>query len=74
MYQDQWLPVVGQLLLLHREPSNTHNRNAVAVVKTDGTVVGHILYNPIVSLFLMRAFNKGKVEEKSFAERDMGWK
>lgn len=63
-YQDQWLPVAGQLLLLRREPSNPHDRNSVAVVKTDGTVVGHIPYviAPILSSFLARDSNEGKVE------------
>ena len=47
------------------------DRNAVAVVKADGTVVGHIPYNiaPILSPFLMREFNEGKMEITKYINR-----
>ena len=65
VYQDIWTPVVGEVLLLKREPDNSHDRYAVAVVRqSDGATVGHIPYNlaPILSPFLARDFNKGVAE------------
>ena len=58
-YTDVWTPVEVEMLRLIPEPSNSVDRNAVAVMKED-QVVGHIPYNvaPIVSLFLKRDVNK----------------
>lgn len=58
-YMDVWTPVEDEMLRLIPEPSNSVDRNAVAVMKED-QVVGHIPYNlaPIVSLFLKRDVNK----------------
>ena len=44
-YLDVWTPAVGAVLLLQREAENT---NAVAVVKANGTVVGHIPWNLLI--------------------------
>ena len=57
-----WTPVVGETLLLKREPTNLKDQYAVAVYK-DATVVGHIPYNhaPQFSQFLLR-------DVKAFAE------
>ena len=62
-YQDMWNPSVGQVLRLRKEPDNSHDRHAVAVVKSGNTVLGHIPYNlaPLFSHFLARKFNKGSV-------------
>ena len=52
------------MLQLKREPDNSVDRNAVAVVKIDGSIVGHVLYNlaPTFSRFLKGDFNKAIVE------------
>ena len=52
------------MLQLKREPDNSVDQNAVAVVKIDGSVVGHVPYNlaPTFSRFLKRDFNKAMVE------------
>ena len=39
MYADNWTPVIGQTLVLKREPSNSHDVHAVAVYY-DNDVVG----------------------------------
>ena len=59
-----WEPAVGETLQLKREPDNHRDKHAVAVVKVDGAIVGHLPYNlaPIVSPFLVRDFNKGTAE------------
>ena len=58
-YQDKWLPVQGDVLLLARELTNATDKLAVAVIKS-GDVVGHVPYNlaPTLSQFLRRDFNK----------------
>jgi len=33
VYQDVWTPVIGELLLLKREPENVHDKHAVAVIR-----------------------------------------
>ena len=42
VYQDVWLPVMGETLLCHRETDNLEDRHAVAYYKSE-EVVGHIL-------------------------------
>ena len=56
---DIWTPVENEILKLICEPSNSVDRNAVAVMK-DGKTVRHVPYNlsPIMSLFLKRDINK----------------
>ena len=58
-----WNPRVGQVLRLRKEPDNSHNRHAFAVMKSGDTVVGHVPYNlaRLFSHFLAREFNKGSV-------------
>ena len=62
-YMDRWKPVVGEMLLLQREPNNPKDKCAVSVMK-GGDVVGHVPYNlaPVMSSFLQRGSNKGTVE------------
>ena len=65
-YKDNWNPVVGETLVLRREPTNMVDKHTVAVVK-DGIVVGHIqwaTYNlaPCVGQFLRRDENKAFAE------------
>ena len=50
------------MLLLKREPENTEDKFAVAVIKS-GTVVGHVpkTLAPVISQFLKRDCNKGVV-------------
>ena len=56
-------PVVGEVLLLEREPDNVEDERAVAV-KEDGQIVGHLpkLLSPTVCFFLTRTCNKGVAE------------
>ena len=58
-YMDRWTPVIGQTLLLKREPTNTKDKHAVAVYEED-SVVGHTPYNlaPYLSRFLARDVSK----------------
>ena len=63
-YKDNWNPVIGETLGVRREPANTIDKHAVAVVK-DGVIVGHIPYNlaPCVAgQFLQPNVNKAFVE------------
>ena len=43
-FKDNWNPVIGETLGVRREPTNTIDKHAVAVVK-DGVIVGHTPYN-----------------------------
>ena len=54
-YRDIWSPVVGEILLLKREPDNLVDASAVAVWKED-KIVGHVPYNiaSVISQFLRR--------------------
>ena len=56
---DIWTPVEDEMLRLIPEPTNSVDRNAVAVMK-EGQIVGHVPFNlsPIISLFLRRDVNK----------------
>ena len=58
-YMDIWTPVEDEMLRLIPEPTNSVDRNAVAVMK-EGQIVGHVPFNlsPIISLFLRRDVNK----------------
>ena len=62
-YKDIWLPSVGEILDLKREPTNTKEVLAVCIQK-DSAVVGHMPRNlaPLVSYFLERPLNAGSVE------------
>ena len=40
-YVSMWTPVLGQTLLVKREPTNSKDKNAVAVYLED-VVVGHV--------------------------------
>ena len=62
-YQDVWQPIVGEVLVLEREPENHADRMAVAVMKSR-TVVGHVPKNlsTVFSQFLRRTCNKGVAE------------
>jgi hypothetical protein len=62
-YQEKWHPLQGDILPLAREPNNSTDKLAVAVIK-NGDVVGHVPYNlvPTLSLFLKRDFNKAVVK------------
>ena len=62
-YKEVWTPVVGESLLLRREPTNTRDANAVALY-IEGTIVGHVPYNLAgsISHFLRREVNKAFAE------------
>ena len=59
LLEDIWTPVEDEILRLIPEPTNSVDRNAVAVMK-EGQIVGHVPFNlpPIISLFLRRDANK----------------
>ena len=58
-YMDIWTPVEDGMLRLIPEPTDSVDRNAVAVMK-EGQIVGHVPFNlsSIISLFLRRDVNK----------------
>ena len=62
-YKDLWTPATGESLLVKREPTNSHDVNAVAVYK-EAVIVGHVPYNlaPSFSHFLKRDMNKAFAE------------
>ncbi len=62
-YQDVWVPSVGEVLLLQREPSNIKDSQAVAIMKST-LIVGHVpeQLSALFSHFLSRTFNSGLVE------------
>ena len=62
-YKDIWDPRIGEVLALKREPENSTDKWAVAVVRSD-LVVGHVPYEiaATISHSLKRDFNKGTVE------------
>ena len=37
-----WTPHTGEILLIRKEAGNVHDRRTVALLKADGTVVGHV--------------------------------
>ena len=59
-YRDVWQPVVGESLILKKEPTNNKDRLAVCVQK-EGQIVGHVPRNlaPLFFHFLTRDVNKG---------------
>ena len=61
-YMHLWMPRAGEVLTLQREPQNTVDQHAVAVIKNN-LVVGHVPYNlaPLFSHFL-RSCSKGTAE------------
>lgn len=63
-YQAIWDPKVGDTLRLEREPTNTRDKFAVAIVDARKRIVGHVPYTiaPTVSHFLKRNVNKGTVQ------------
>ena len=63
VYQDIWSPRIGEVLPLEREPDNSEDKFAVAIVRRS-RVVGHLPFNlaPVASAFLRRGVNKGLVE------------
>ena len=60
---DKWTPVIGQTLLVKREPTNHKDKNAVALYEDD-CIVGHVPFNlaPYLSRFLARDVNKAFAE------------
>ena len=62
-YKDIWQPVVGEILILKKEPTNVSDRLAVCIQK-DGQIVGHMPRNlaPLIYYFLVRDINKGMAE------------
>ena len=44
VYQERWVPVIGEALVCEREPNNQHDQYAVAL-KKNGETVGHVPRN-----------------------------
>ena len=42
IFKEIWTPRTGEILLVRKEAGNVHDRRAVALLKSDGTVVGHV--------------------------------
>ena len=63
-YIEIWTPSVGDSLSQVREETNPRDKNCVAVILPNKTVVRHVPYNlaPIFTQFLKRGFNKGIVK------------
>jgi hypothetical protein len=62
-YKDRWEPRIGEVLSLQREPDNSEDQLAIAIMKS-GSVVGHVPRNlaPIFFPFLKRSCNKAYVK------------
>ena len=60
---DNWTSVIGETLLVNREPTNPRDKNAVALYK-DYAVVRHVPYNltPYLLRFLAIDVNKAFTE------------
>ena len=43
-YMEIWTPVVGEMLVVKREPMNRHDKHAVAIYRY-AKIVGHVPYN-----------------------------
>ena len=56
-YKELWDPNVGQVLKLRKEPDNSHDRRAVAVVNAADTVMGHVPYS--LSPYTLTLLGKG---------------
>ena len=63
-YLDTWTPVVGETLLLKREPSNEKKDSSAVTVMKEDIIVGHVPYNiaSVIFQFLRRDCNKGFIE------------
>ena len=55
VYQDRWLPIIGEWLECRRESGNPRDRCAVALCKS-GEIVGHVprYISTLCSLFIRR--------------------
>ena len=42
VYKVIWTPYIGEMLLVRKEPANSHDGRAVAIVTSERTVVGHV--------------------------------
>ena len=65
-YKDLWTPATGKLLLVKREPTNSHDVNAVAVYK-ETVIVGHVPYYSLVPRLFQektKMMRKGKKTKK----------
>ena len=60
-YMDIWTPVIGQTLLVKREPTNPKDKNAVAVYEED-SIVGHVQFTLLLWIFGKRCVNKAVAE------------
>ena len=53
IFKGIWTPRTGEIVQVRQEAENPHDRNAVALLKADGTVVGHV-----PSCFLLGSFGQ----------------
>ena len=56
VYQDNWIPILGERLVCKNEPGNPRDRYAVTVCKAGDKIVGHLPRNisTMCSIFIRR--------------------
>ena len=60
-YKEGWTPSLGQILELKVERTNANDQFAMAMIKPDGTMVGHIPKHATKAvLFFLREFNSAR--------------
>ena len=64
-YKERWTPSLGEMLELKVEPMNAHDQFVTAVIKPDGTVVGHIYKYASKAVLLWKAGSAGFCEVNS---------
>ena len=65
VYKDVFTPVIGKILQSRREPDNSYDSFAVAIIEDD-TNVGHVLRNisVVCNLFIIISLTKRKGQHK----------
>ena len=53
IFKGIWTPRTGEIVQVRQEAQNPHDRNAVALLKADGTVVGGTVIEHVPSSFLL---------------------
>ena len=53
IFKGIWTPRTGEIVQVQQEAGNSHDRNAVALLKADGMVVGGTVIGHVPSSFLL---------------------
>ena len=71
VFKNVWTPRVGEILRFGKEACNTHDRRVVAVLKADGTIVGHVprKFSRVFWYFLSHG---GKISCEVTAKKEYG--